>query len=354
LLLAAGLASTMLALPAAGQAPQPAAPDSAPKPVIVWRNVTPLAQGSRIVDIAFTNPGLNIINPGEMAWLLDATSKGLLAVAAKPIAGTASAGEEMGRRATGLLRAPAAVFAAAATQYVLEQAGRLVILRSGWVDSVDVGSDARGTERDIAVGAGGLVYVLLGGEVRVFADPPGKSPLLTLRLDPKLLPVAGMAVSARGDVYVAGTGAMALAVYELDATGKFRLARSRTARELNVQRVGGIALSPALLLPYETREGWVSQDRFTVLSDTGRRKLLALESSTLAVLGNCDLTADVPGATPGRLDISNRGQIAFADPESGAAYALPARILGGLIEPATIRWRTIERDSTGASGSGAP
>ena len=62
----------------------------------------------------------------------------------------------------------------------------------------------------------------------------------------------------------------------------------------------------------------------------------------------------MPGAAPGRLDISNRGQIAFADPESGLAYALPARVLGSLVEPATIRWRTIERDTTTSTGSGAP
>jgi hypothetical protein len=339
---------------AAAQAPQPASADSTPKSVIVWRNVTPLSSSGKVVDVAFTNPGLNVISPGEMVWLLDATTRGLVAVASKPIVGTASAGEEMGRRGTGTLRAPSALFAGASTQYVIEQDGRLVILRSGWVDSLDVGKGALGAERDLAVGAGGLVFVLLGSEIRVYADPPGQAPILSLRLNPKQLPATAIALSARGDLYVAGTGALALAVYELDSSGQFRMTRSRSARELGIQRLAGVALTPALLLPYETREGWIAQDRFTVVSDAARRRLLALESATLAPLGSCDLESEVPGAAPGRLDISNRGQIAFADPESGLAYALPARVLGSLVEPATIRWRTIERDTTTSTGSGAP
>lgn len=358
---AALLAASALAwagLPASAQELPPAVADSAGnatgKPIIVWRTAVPLLRTGKVMDVGFANPGLNIIAPGEMAWLLDAASGGLVAVAAKPIAGTAAAGEEMGRRGTGLLRSPVAFYAGFGVQHVLEQGGRLVVLRSGWVDSLDAGAGATGPERDIVVGPGGLIYVLAGSEVRVFADPPSPVPLITIHLAPKLLPVTAIALSCAGDLYVAGTGQLALGVYAMDSTGQFRLTRSRTARELGVEHVGGVALNPALLLPYETREGWVAQDRFTILADTARQRLVALESATLAPLGSCDLAAEVPGASPGRLDVSNRGQIAFADPASGIAYALPARVFGSLIESATIRWRSIESDTTTSGGSGAP
>jgi hypothetical protein len=327
--------------------------DSTAQPVIVWEKVTPLA-GGRVADVAFSTPGLNIVEPVEMAWLLDVSAATLIAVASKPILGTAEAGEELGRRGAGLLRAPVAFFPAPAAQYVLEGDGRLLVLRSGWVDSLWTGTPPAGTAGDVAVGPGGLVYVLCGGEVHVYADGASTTPLLSIALAPKLLPAAAIALSARGDLVVAGTGQLALAVYAQDESGRFQLLRQRAARELGVERPGGVALTPALLLPYERREGWVTRDRFTILSDTASRRLLAFETATLEPLGTCDVSTEVAGASPARIDVSNRGQIAFVDAATGAAYALPARVLGRLIEGATIRWRTIVPDSAATSGGGSP
>jgi len=56
----------------------------------------------------------------------------------------------------------------------------------------------------------------------------------------------------------------------------------------------------------------------------------------------------VPALAPGRIDVSNRGQIAVADVASGAAYALPARLLAHMLEPAKVRWRSIDPDSIAA------
>jgi hypothetical protein len=345
---AAVAVSGVVASPGAAQAPQPQAPDSTlAKIVVVWNQVTPVAPGARIVDVAFTSVGLNVVSPVEMIWCLDAAAHEIVAVASKPITGTAAAGEVMGKRGTGLLRDPAALCVAANAPYVLESNGRLDILRSGWTDSLELGA-ATGTERDVVVPATGLVYVLLGSEVRVYADPPGKAPLWKFSVDPKLAPATALSVSAGGTVYVAGRGTLALAAYELDARGAYRIVKSRTKRELAAQQISGIALTPNLLLPLPGREGWIGQDRFLVIADAGAKKLTALESKDLTIYGSADVAADVPALAPGRIDVSNRGQIAVADVASGAAYALPARLLAHMLEPAKVRWRSIDPDSIAA------
>ena len=333
-----------------GPAAPPATRDSAQARVVFWPEVTTLVEAGRVRDVAFLNSGLNIVSAVEMAWCADAQSRTLVAVATKPIAGTAEAGEEMGRRAEGALVDPAAIYASAAGVLVLGQDARLLAFRSGWTDTLDLGP-ANGPARDLAVGPSGLVYILLGNEVRVFSDPPRGKPLWTIPAPASLGSVVGMAASARGDIYLAGD--RALAILELDAKGAWKPTRSRTLSELGVGSIGGLALTPALLVPLERREGWSGRDRFLLLSDPGKPAVLALEAATLETVGRIDLAAELPGAVPGRLDISNRAQIAIVDPESGRALALPARLFARLIEGAKIRWRTIEPDSTAAGSSGS-
>jgi hypothetical protein len=166
------------------------------------------------------------------------------------------------------------------------------------------------------------------------------------------LPAAAITVSAGGTVFVAGRGALAVAAYELDARGVYKMVRSRTAKELHSQRPAGIAMTPNMLLPLPGREGWIGQDRFVVVSDAGRKSLVALEAKDLTAYASCDLGAEVPALVPGRIDVSNRGQIAVADATTGAAYALPARLLAQMLEPAKVRWRSIDPDSIAASGHG--
>lgn len=150
----------------------------------------------------------------------------------------------------------------------------------------------------------------------------------------------------RGEVYVAGGGRDALAVYDLDSTGKYRRVRGASARDLGAGALGGIALSPVLLLPVERREGWVGEDRFVVVSEPATGRLIALEAANLTRLASFDVRTNVPDAAPGRLDVSNRGQIAYVDTRSGAAVSLPAPTFAALIQPAKIRWRNVDPDST--------
>jgi hypothetical protein len=323
--------------------------DSARKALYLWQQVTPLATSGQVVDVGFTQHGLNIATPAEMVWNLVTDKPSLVAIAAKPIAGTAEAGEEIGRRAEGLLRRPVATAVSVNGHCVLEEGGRLVLLRSGWTDSVAVGAP-KDPGRDVAIGVSGLVYVLAGREVRVYPEPPTAKPLWTIALPPKLLPAVAIAVASRGEVFVAGRGTDALAVFALDADGKYARVRGKTAAEAQIGEVGGLAITPALLIVLPGREGWVGQDRFLVLSDSKRPGFVALEAATLETLGRFDLAAEVQGATPGRLDVGNRAQIAFVDPQSGRSWALPSRVFAGLVEKAKFGWRTIEVDSTQAGG----
>lgn len=359
----AGMSSLVLALPVAARAQAPAdgakpassaqaAADSAPG-VAVWRETLQLPVPGRVTDVSFLATSRNIVHPADIAWCADTDTRALVAVASRPIPGTASPGEEMGRRGAGALGHPVALHVHAAGQFVLEADGRMEILRSGWTDSVAL-APFRGAGRDVVVGTSGLVYVLAGDEVRVFPDPPSPDPLWTLAVPRALGPAVAIGVTSGGRVLMAGQGPTALAVFDLDSTGGFRQVAARTARDLGVRRLAGIAVTPTMILTEETREGWVQEDRYVVLSDAELREFVALDATTLEPLGRVAAGSVTPGAVPGRIDVSNRGQIAFVDPETGRAHALPTRVLLDLLRGAAFRWRSLLPDTTAAGGGGRP
>ena len=321
---------------------------------IFWTEITRLQAVERAADVAFAHPGLNVVQPVDVAWVLDGAGRDVAAIACKPIQDTAEAGELLGRFGAGILRAPIAIGATEASRYVLEASGRLVVRRptnapppalATRFDSLALGL-GRDTPIDLAVSPLGVIYVLAGNTVRVFLDPPARDPLYTFSIESAVRPAVALAVSMRGEVYVVGGGQDAIAVYDLDPTGKYRRVRGTSARALGVGALGGIALSPILLLPVERREGWVGEDRFVIVSEPGTGRLLALESANLTRLTTFDLRTELPDAAPGRLDVSNRGQIAYVDARSGAAVSLPAPTFAALIQPAKIRWRDVDPDST--------
>jgi hypothetical protein len=128
--------------------------------------------------------------------------------------------------------------------------------------------------------------------------------------------------------------------------------RGKTASAMQLGEAAGVAVTPALLVPLPGREGWVGQDRFVILSDRGKPGFVALEAASLDFVGRAPLAPEVAGAVPGRMDISNRSQIAFQDPNSGRAYALPARFFAALVSKAKFRWKQLEPDSTGTGSQG--
>jgi hypothetical protein len=328
-----------------------AAADSLHKLVVVWPDVTMLVEDGQVRDVAFAASGLNIVNAGEMAWCADVKSHSLIAVATKPIAGTAAAGEEMGRAGAEAIEDPAALYVGASEQFILETEPQLVILHAGTAETTAL-DPVSGPERDVVVGATGLIYVLLGNEIRVLTNPPGPAPLWTVPVPRRLAPAVAIAVSARGELVVAGRGAIALAKYELDASGTFHQIASRSAQELGVEQPSGVAITPALLIELAGREGWVARDRFVLVGDAKRAGIVALETSTLEPVGRVDLAGELPGLVPGRFDVSNRAQIAMVDDASGRALALPARLFADLVDKATIRWKTLSHDSTTTGEAG--
>jgi hypothetical protein len=267
-------------------------------------------------------------------------------MAARPIAGTADAGEELGRRGSGSLRQPIALHATTAGSTVLERDGRLMTFRGSEVDSVglDLGGKAA---RDLAVGDAGLIYVLTETEVRVWSQTQRGAPLWKMTLPPALLPAVALTVSARGEIFVCGNGKTAVAVFDLDARGRYAVQRQCTATQAGLRAAGGVSLLEAMLLPIPGREGWVNEDRYLVVSDRTDRTLVALDAKSLRPVGRAALAADLPDAVPGRLDVNNRGQVALVDAERGLAWSLPTRVLASALEQAPIRWRRIgAADST--------
>jgi large subunit ribosomal protein L21 len=154
LLLALAGAAAPGAAAQTGPSTPSAAPDSAQARVVFWPEVTTLLKSGRVRDIAFQDPGLNIVPPIEMAWCADAQSRTLIAVATKPIAGTAEAGEEMGRRGRSSTRRRSRLRGMRAR--TRRPAARL---RSGWttrsISGLRTGQARRGR-------SSGLVYILLG------------------------------------------------------------------------------------------------------------------------------------------------------------------------------------------------
>jgi hypothetical protein len=209
---------------------------------VLWHEIVPLNATSRVADVAFAAVGRNIVTPIEIAWTLVDSLPELVAVAARPIAGTADPGEELGRRGAGLLRQPIALHTTTAGSWILERDGRLVALRGTQVDSVRLDLQG-GAALDLAVGDAGLVHVLTDRDVRVWAQPAQGAALWTMALPATLLPARAIAVSARGEIYVAGAGKMALAVFDLGAGGRYTLVRSTTAAKAGIARAAGSRFS---------------------------------------------------------------------------------------------------------------
>jgi hypothetical protein len=297
--------------------------------------------------VAFLSGSRDIIKPAELAWVADA-SGALLAIATRPMAGTAEPGEKLGTRGEGRLRHPAALCVNASGSYVVDANGRLDVLRGASGDSLRL-TAAAVDGLDVDVGITGLVYVLCGAELRVYSDPP-REPLWACALDPELLPASAITVSSRGEVYVVGRGKLALEMLDFDAEGKFGRVRGARAATLGVGALAGAALTPPMLLPVPGREGWAPEDRYLVVSDPVKCEILVLETRKLNPVGRWPMALELADATPGKLDVSNRGQIAVADSKTGVAYALPTRILASLLVLAPdMRWRDIPPDSTGVS-----
>jgi hypothetical protein len=321
---------------------------------VFWTETAALRGAERAVDVTFAHPNLNIVQPMEVAWVVDAAAQDVAAIATKPIQDTAEAGETMGRFGNGILRRPIAIAATETSRYVLEASGRLVVRRPTHApppalatrfDSLALGL-GRDQPLDLTVSSLGLIGVLAGNTVRIYTDPPAGAALYSFTVEPAVRPATALAVNMRGEIFVAGGGRDAIAVYDLDRSGKYRRVRSVTARALGVTALGGIAVSPMLLLPVDRREGWVQEDRFVVVSEPATGTLIALEAADLKPLARIDVRAEQPEASPGRLDVSNRGQIAYVDARSGAAVALPAPSFAALVQPAKIRWRAVDPDST--------
>lgn len=334
--------------------------ESKPQEHIFWTEPARLEGVSRAQDVAFLATGRNVISPTEVTWVLDGSTNDAVVAAAKPILDTAHAGDFLGRQGAGLLRQPVAIHVTARGRYVLERDGRMVVLRSGDApaDTFRLVSAADALQ-DLYVSLAGLVYVLGRDAVRVYADPPTGAPLWSFDLDAALVPAVSIAVSAKGEVFVAGGGSDVLGVYDVDATGRYSRRRGLRARTAAIQEVGGMALVPMLLLPVGTREGWFEEDRFVFLSDRAGGRIVALAAANLEVIGDFDVRRLVDAARPGRIDVSNRGQIAFVDTGSGAAHTLPGPVVAQLVEKVKVRWRSVViGDSThaapGSGGATAP
>lgn len=160
---------------------------------IFWTEVTRLQGVERAVDVAFAHPGLNVVQPVDVAWVVDGAAPDVAAIATKPIQDTAEAGEPLGRFGAGILRAPIAIGATESSRYLLEASGRLVVRRptnapppalATRFDSLALAL-GRDTPVDLAVSPLGILYVLAGNTVRVFVDPPAETPSIRFRSRPR-------------------------------------------------------------------------------------------------------------------------------------------------------------------------
>jgi hypothetical protein len=336
-----------------GEEAQKARADSLGRAAI-WGEVVQFTDAKvRVTDVAFAASGRNILTAVQMVWLLADSLPELVAMAARPMAGTAEPGEELGRRGADILRRPVALHTNTKGSWVVERDGRIAVLQSNALDTLQLRLAGRAA-RDLAVGTTGLLYVLTDRDVRVWPRAETAAPLWTIPLPPALLPAVALDVSARGDVYVVGTGKTALAVFALGASGAYRLARSVTAAQADVGAPGGVTLLEQMLLPLPGREGWVSEDRYVAMTDAKSGTLVVLDVPTLRVVGRSALAADAPGILAGRVDINNRGQVAVVDRSRGAAWVLPTRVLAAALAEAPLRWRRIVRDSLMAPSTTRP
>lgn len=313
------------------------------KEYILFSEIVRVAAPGRGQDISFAQGNAGQVKPDDVVWVLGPQETNLQGVASRPIRDTAKAGEPLGRLGGDAWRDGAAVHVRGGQDgaYVLDHAGRLWLWRSGRADSVRIGQGLP-TAADVDGNSSGLIAVLWGHEVAVCLGFPS-APMWRFPLEDDILPAVGVAVSAAGEVFVAGRGSVAVGVYDLDADGAYRRTRSATAAALGVQAAGGVEVPPFMILPTEGKEAYVDPDRFVLVSDADAGTLLVLERSSLVPVGRWDVRGQIAGAAPGRFDVSNRGQIAFVDVRSGEAQVLPTRVLAAMIEPVgNIRWRNLD------------
>jgi len=226
--------------------------------------------------------------------------------------------------------------------YLIDSRAMLFVIHKGWVDSLRL-APSLVSRVDIAGSNSQLSYVLWGDEVHVYANPPVSPPMWTFPVDDDVLPAVNLAVGSRGEVIVAGQGRTALAVYDLDDQGQWQRVRSALRSDLDLGTLEGMCLSPAMLLPERGREGWVESNRFLFLADSETGELLALETATFEVVGRIQGRDHMPFAAPGRLSISNRGQIAVIDRRNDSAYVLPTSVTLDMVRSADFRWRLLDR-----------
>ena len=295
-------------------------PDASPPPVLFEEHVQVAASG-RAVDVAFGNLDLEIVNPTNVVWIADPAQTGVVAISSRPILGTAKAGENMGRRGPHQLRNTAALAVSAQGVFALSESGLLTVLGEHNADSLQVGGSVVSAV-DIDVNPNGLIFVLWGSRVEVYPTPPRK-PLWSFEVDADVQPAVALSASAAGEVFVVGHGPQALSVYDLNDDGRYVRKMSVDAGSLDVESPGGVAVTPFMLLPVDEREGWADRDLFVLLSDTSTASLLALRRNDLQLVGRWDLRRELPSAAPGRMAVSNRGQIAYVDQRAAEAWVLP-------------------------------
>jgi hypothetical protein len=309
---------------------------------VIFNETIQVSNDGHAHDLCFEDTGFNLIRTNQMIWIADPLVPGVKAIASRPIRDVAKAGESMGTRAGSYSGQVVAVHVNQENSYLINTRSMLYVIHKGWVDSLQIGPGLA-PEVDVTAGSNGLTYVLWGGEVRIYADPPGKEPMWIVPLPKDVRPVVSIAVGSRGEVLLAGQGSTALAVYDLDDKGDWVLVRSALRDDLNLGTLQGMCLAPGMLLPERGREGWVERDRFLFLSDSEVGELLALEMNTFEVIGRKDIRSYVPFASPARVSISNRGQIAFVDRRANAAYVLPTSVTLDLVRAADFRWRLLDR-----------
>jgi hypothetical protein len=151
-----------------------------------------------------------------------------------------------------------------------------------------------------------------------------------------------LAATSWGEVIVAGQGTLALAAYELGSSGRFERTRALERADLDVGTLGGACLAPAMILPQKSREAWADEDDFLFVTGPERGLLVALKTSTFTEVARRDVRKEVPFAAPGRIDISNRGQVGFVDVRSGAAHALRVGLIIDMLENSDVSWRILE------------
>ena len=342
--LAVGLVLSLLAAVAQAQplaTEPPADPEADEKlPFILFDENVQLSEPGGAADVSFVVSGFNTVIPNNLIWLIRPGHGGIVALASRPIQDTAKAGEEMGAHGQAESRHPAALQVTDKATYVLDASGMLYVFRTDSTDSMRVGSGVVGSS-DLAIGLSGLVYVLWGNTVAVFAEGAAQ-PTWSFEVAPELRPAVALAASSWGEVIVAGHGTLALAAYELAASGRFERTRGRSRTELDVGTPGGMCLAPSMILPQKTREAWADEDEFLFVTGPETGTLAALKTRTFEEVTRRDIRKEIPFVGPGRIDISNRGQIAFVDARTGVAHALRVGLTIEMLENSDVSWRILE------------